>query len=48
LASSWVIVARAVARAVGTFGAKAIASITNAAAEAVTAIFLNTTTPLHH
>jgi hypothetical protein len=43
LASSRVIVVRAVARAVGTRGANAIASITNAAAEIVIAIFLNIT-----
>jgi hypothetical protein len=48
-ASPLEIVARAVARAVGTLGAKAIASITNAAAETVTAIFLNSKTiPPHH
>jgi hypothetical protein len=36
---------RAVARAVGTAGAKAIASITNATAEIVIAILLNMTHP---
>lgn len=41
LASSLFIVARAVARAVGTAGAKAIASMTSATADIVAAIFLN-------
>lgn len=41
VASSMVVVVRAVARAVGTAGAKAIASITNVAAETVIAILLN-------
>jgi hypothetical protein len=45
LVSSLVVVARTVARTVGTPGAKATASITNAAAETVTAIFLNITIP---
>jgi len=45
LASSLVVVVRAVARTVGTPGAKAMASMTNATAEIVTAIFLNMTTP---
>jgi hypothetical protein len=43
LASSLVEFVRAVARAVGTWGANAIASMTNAAADIVTAIFLNMT-----
>jgi Isochorismatase family len=42
-ASSMAVVARTVARTVGTPGAKAIASITNATAEIVTTIFLNMT-----
>jgi hypothetical protein len=41
LPSSLVIVVRAVARAVGTAGAKAIANITNAATEIVMAICLS-------
>jgi hypothetical protein len=43
LASSLVIVVPAVARAVGTAGAKAMASMTNATAEIVAAISLNIT-----
>jgi hypothetical protein len=45
LASSLVIVVPAVARAVGTAGAKATASMTNATADIVAAISLNITIP---